>query len=489
MTLSDDELPMIGGQQPPEQMNEHPASSQEEEKINSRSAADEGRLSFPPLKEAAPDFDFPRMDNDVAAFRRQLDARQVPAVEAETLQATSLPVRRRRRPGLIAQRINASELGERLGSITQRVSPTVDFFVFSFLCGCVLGVGYILDAPAILLIGILVAPLLGPWIGAALSTATGETRLFRQTFGGMLIGLAMVFIVGLLAGLASRIFQPLTSSQAFYHARLWWPDLLMMVIGTAVLVIAFIQSDDKPVIPSLMVAYEFYLPVSAAGFGLGSGVEGLWPEAGLVFLIHMALSLIIGLIIFFYMGFRPEKASGYALTVGLVLAGLLIVAGFAGLGSLINIRGDQDYAMLAVTHTSTPVETLPATASPKPTRVATATPSLTPPAQMPTKAPSYTATLEATPELTAEPSSTLVPTPVYGRVQSPTSDGVMVRVKPAGTSITTVENGYLAEILGDTPVVIDRATWVHVLITTPNRVIEGWVLSELIVTATPSFSP
>jgi uncharacterized membrane protein len=500
MTIPDDDMPLTGDQQQPGQMNDEPASSQEDETTDAQALSNAAAQPLPPQEEAAPDFDFPRMEDDVAAFRRELDALQftsgehIPEEEpAPAINQT--PPRRRRRSAHITERINASDLGERLESIVQRASPTVDFFVFSFFCGCILGVGYILDAPAILLIGILVAPLLGPWVGTALSTATGEIRLFRQTFGGMLTGMLMVFIVGLLAGLASRIFQPLTSSQAFYHARLWWPDLLMLVIGTVILVITFIQTDDKPTISSLMLAYEFYLPASAAGFGLGAGIQGLWPEAGLVFLIHTALSLIISLIIFFYMGFRPVDARGYALTASIIVIGLVIMAGFAGLGSLINIRGDQTYATAIVAaHTNTPAR--PTTVRPSPTlkpaaaasTVASATPSFTPsPEPSPTE-PAITATIESTAVLETTPAPTLLPTPVYGRVES-VSGGVMVRVKPGGASITTVQNGYLAEILGDTPVVLEGATWVHVIIRTPIRDIDGWVLLNLIVTATPSFSP
>ena len=69
--------------------------------------------------------------------------------------------------------------------------------------------------------------------------ATGEGRFFGQTFGGFLTALIMVFVVGLLAGLGSRLLQPLTSSQAFVHSRLWWPDLFLLIVGTMILVIAF----------------------------------------------------------------------------------------------------------------------------------------------------------------------------------------------------------------------------------------------------------
>jgi hypothetical protein len=67
----------------------------------------------------------------------------------------------------------------------------------------------------------------------------------------------------------------------------------------------------------------------------------------------------------------------------------------------------------------------------------------------------------------------------------------MVREKPGVKSkpVGSVENDYLAEILPDKPVTMDGATWIHVSITTPIRIIDGWVQSSLIATATPSGSP
>jgi len=492
MTFPDDDTTLPSGQTPRGQMDEdHDPSQEDASNIQAASSADDSQ--FLPLGGLTPEFDFPRVEEDVAAFHREINALGMTSVNKPSVDNSAAPTnqapRRRRRTPRITERLSASDIGERLESISQRSSPTVDFFVFSFLCGCILGVGYILDAPAILLIGILVAPMLGPWVGASLSAATGEIRFFRQTFGAVLTGFAVVFIVGYLAGLASRIFQPLTLSQAFYHARLWLPDLLMLVIGTAVLVIGFIRSDDKPIIPSLMVAYQLYLTVSAAGFGLGSNVQGLWPQAGLVLLIHLALSFLIGLVIFFYMGFRPLDPRGYMLMAVLVLFGLFVVAGFAGFGSLVNVRGDQAYSTPVETSSPTP-EIIP-TNKPKstikplePTVTAYFTPSPRPSATEPDVVP----TVELTPLAGISSAPTLVPTPVYGRVQSQ-SGGVIVRVEPGGNSMTTVENGYLAEILGDVPVVVDGGTWIHVVIRTPLREINGWVLSELIVTATPSFSP
>ena len=481
MTFPNDEDPLNGGQQPLEQPEEQPESTLEKSPTALELPGEQVVPPFPSEEGAAPEFDFPRMEEDVAAFHRELDELQfAPTVRSpEDEPVRESAPRRRRRTQRIIERPDASELAERLESIAYRAAPTFDFFVFSFLCGCILGLGYILDAPAILLIGILVAPIVSPWVGAALAASTGEIRFFGQTLGGFFTALFMVFFVGLLAGLGSRIFQPLTSSQAFLHSRLWWPDLLLLVIGTVILVIAFIQTENKPAIASLMVAYEIYLPVSAAGFGLGSGVQGLWPEAGLVFLIHLALSLVVSLIVFFYMGFRPLEAKGYLLTAGIVVASLVIVAGFAGLGSMINVRGDRgDATPVVMTETPTlkPTLILKDTSTPVPIQPPTPTHLVTTPTAIVTPTEGFT------------PSPTLLPTPVYGKVQT-NGDGAALRVSPGGRLILAVQNGYLVEILGDAPIILSGSTWVHVIVKLPKGDQDGWMQLNLITTATPSGSP
>jgi hypothetical protein len=367
--------------------------------------------------------------------------------------------RRRRRQNRLVTRPDVSQLGTRLESMARRAAPTFDFFFFSLLAGAILGLGYMLDAPAILLFGILVAPVLAPWVGVALAAATGETGFLGQTLGGFLTALLIVFITGVLAGLAIRIWMPVTTNQAFLHAQLWIPDLLLIILGTFVLTVTFIQSEEKPLLASLMVAYEIYLPASAAGFGLGSGVQGLWLQGLVVLLVHLAISIILALIVFYYMGFRPLEVSGYALA-GLVVVGLALVAGY-GINMLENVRGNRPAATI--------LSPTPALSQATFTPFATLQPTST------------NILITPTPELTLTP--TLLPTPVFGRVGS---SGAYIRDEPGGAAITTLQSGILVEFLPGAPVVLEGTTWVHVNAKAPLRDIAGWILLNLIVTATPS---
>src|SRR5512140_528376 len=64
---------------------------------------------------------------------------------------------------------DASDRAALLESLRRRAIPSFEFFIFALLCGVVLGVGYLLDlkanSQAVLLIGLLLAPTLMPWVG------------------------------------------------------------------------------------------------------------------------------------------------------------------------------------------------------------------------------------------------------------------------------------------------------------------------------------
>ncbi len=468
--LPEEERPSDAPQEQP--VSETPAEQAlEHDQIASQPQPDpdgefpEGQIPSFPVDNVpgGPEFDFPHLKSDKTEFEMPLPSR---LAEDEPIRLPGS--RRRRRQNRLMIRPDVSELGERLESMARRAAPTFDFFFFSILAGAILGLGYMLDAPAILLFGILVSPILVPWVGVALGAAAGETRFLGQTLGGFLTALGMVFLTGILAGLAIRLWMPVTTDQAFLHARFWVPDLLLMAVGTVVLTVSFIQSEEKPLLASLMVAYEIYLPVSAAGFGFGSGVQGLGLQGLVVLLVHLAISIILALIVFYYMGFRPLEISGYALA-GLVVVVLAVVAGY-GIIMLDNVRGNRASAT-----SSAPTLTL------APSFAAQAT--FTPRATFP---PTPTRLLiTATPGVT--PSPTLLPTPVYGHIHSPPpGDGAVVRIEPNGAPITTVQNDYLVILLPDLPVTVNNVVWVRIKVMASSREIIGWVQLSLILTATPS---
>ncbi|MEJ5223603.1 MAG: SH3 domain-containing protein, partial [Anaerolineales bacterium] len=346
------------------------------------------------------------------------------------------------------------------------------------------------DAQALLIFAALLAPILTPWVGIALATVTGSGRYFFQALLGFLLGGFIVFGIAVIAGLAARIFMPRVLDQAFYHSRLWWPDLFVLAVGAVLLVASFVRSEDKPFLPSVMLTYELYLPLSAAGFGLGVGQAGLWPDGLLVFGIHLAIATLLGIVTFFVMGFRPMTFAGYTFGTTIMLIVLVAFLAVSGIGTALTaemaLPGLPPTLPPSPTATDTP---LPDSPTPVIAAESTATPTLLPPTSTP-RPPTATPTATVFIPPTETPTATITPepTPVYARIAVAGGDGVTIRQAPGFSSpaITSVQNGILVQVLPEVQE-IDRVVWVKIIaLVGAGRNIEGWVVQSALSVATPA---
>lgn len=370
-----------------------------------------------------------------------------------------LPPARRRRARRLLAPLEADERARSLAAITHRASPTFDFFLFSLLAGAVLGVGMLVDAPALLILGALLSPLMAPAVGLALGTVIGSLRFFFRSLLGLAIGCALVFASGVLAGYAARLFLPLELNQAHLHAQLSWLDFLLLAFGAAVTAASMVRSEQGAALPSVALAYELYLPLIAAGIGLGSGDASLWPGALAVFAVYLAWAVLLGALTLAVLGFRPLTLFGYTLGAVVAMVGVMLLIGIGGAGAALGAQ--------VVLPTATPSAT--------PTLAPTSTSSATP--LPPTATPTGTATPTATARPTRTPTRT--PTPALATVAAGEAGGAYLRAEPGfqAESLGLLPNGSVVQVLPGEAVQLGRAAWLHVR--TPQGQ-EGWILQSLL---------
>jgi hypothetical protein len=385
---------------------------------------------------------------------------------------------------------------ELIASLARRAYPSWELFVYSLVCGAIIGLGYLLDSQAALLFGILVAPLMTPWVGFLLALLTGSIRFMFETLMALFISIIFVFLGGLLTGFAALPFMPRTFDNVYLHSRLWIPELIVFAIGAITLVISFARSEERPFLPSVIVAYAFFLPISAAAFGLGSGIPNVWMQGLLVFAAHFALTGILGLVTLFILRLRPS-------TGGFILSGLTLLV-FSGVFVFLAASGspsrnEAEIPQFTPTNqiqtvpSPSPSLTLPPNPNPTLTKLpATRTPTadqLTPEGITPSPVP---LTLEITLPPTETPTITLTiqPTPTYGRVAASEGGGANLRDEPGGNYVMTLLNGTIVETYSEFQIV-NGSTWVKVYALLNGQRIEGWLLESVIAYATPApnFSP
>ncbi len=380
----------------------------------------------------------------------------VPLVDSAHVQRS-----RRRRAHRQFVAAGPTERAAVLDGLARRAFPSFEFFVFAVLCGAVLGAGYLLDlksnSQAILLLGLLLAPLLTPWVGMTLAAATGSWRFLFLTLGGLLVASALVFLTGGLAGLAGRLWTappPEIRLQAEIRSHIWPLDLFIVALGAVLLIISFIRSEQKPILPSLLLAYGLFMPASAAGFEWGIGGSVLFRSAIQIFFLHLALATVVGGITLFSLRFKPARASGYILPF---MTGVVSLAAIVVYTGAVNAVRDG----ILVTRRTAPLPTF----------------TLKLPSLTPTRPPVSTSTETVAPTETPLPTQTLLPTPAYAIIRAPTGGGANVRSEPgSGILIATLINGTLVEVLPEIRTV-SNATWVRVRML--NNM-QGWVLQSVL---------
>jgi hypothetical protein len=370
-----------------------------------------------------------------------------------------------------------------LADLARRSYPTVELFIYSILSGAILAAGYLLDSQAVLIFGILAAPLLTAWVGLSIAAVTGSPRYFFQTLAALLISALLVFLIGVGAGFAAFPFEPRTHQEVHLHASLWIPELAVLTLGAILLVITFVRTEDRPYLPSVVLAYSLYLPISAAGFGLGARLEGVWPQAALVALVHFSWATLFAILTLVFMRFRPRSFGGCLfslLIIVAILAALITWMGFGGAARNL-VGGTTLPSRPAAAQTPPPIVTVsgPPTPRPNPSPSATLLPS-------PSATASSTATESAAevPAETLPPSITSAPTPVFAKINSPEGGGARVRSSPAGDYLFTLNNGYIVTVLGETTDV-GGVIWVKILVDRNGEKVEGWIIQSLLATATP----
>jgi hypothetical protein len=355
-----------------------------------------------------------------------------------------------------------------LDKVAHRASPSFDFFLFSLLAGAVIAVGFLLNSQPLLILGAILSPLMAPVIGIALGTVVGSVRFFFRSTIGLIIGSLLVFGVGVLAGFAARIWFPLDLTQAHLNTQLSWATFLLVAFGGVMTSAAMVRSERSAALPSVALAYGLYLPLSAAGIGLGSGEAFLFPDGIVVYAQYLSLGVLFAAITFVMLGFRPLTLFGYTVGAVVILLGIVMIVGISGAGAAFGAQ----IALPTPVPTSTPTQTqtMTPTSTPVPP-TSTSTQTLTPVPPTETSTPTFTVTPTAT--------------PIVAIVNAGEGGGAFLREEPGfqAPSVRVVPNGTPLQVLPDDPVQEGGGVWIHVRTLQDES---GWILQILLVTATPA---
>lgn len=384
---------------------------------------------------------------------------------------TSTRRRRRKRLSLYGR---ADERSVFLGNLTHSATPSVDFFPLSILTGIILGAAFFFDLRPLYILAVLAAPFMAPLAGLSLATVSGSVRFFFHSLGALLIGAGMVFGLGALCGVAAGTWPDLSNIDPLWTANFTWADTGLLLVGTVFMAGRLYRNPQQnPPLASAALAYELYLPVTLAGYGLATHSSALLQYGLTFFAIHVSLASVAGAAVFVILGLRLRMRKNYSLGGSLLLTGIacaVILAGYGSTGIPIPVTFSNAPAP-TITQTHTVLHTEIATLSIITTPIRTSTHTIQP---SETLVPTQT----SEPTLTGTATITSVPKPYLAVVRVSGAAGAYIRAEPAGAVVNSILNGMWVEIQPEfEEAEVNGAAWVYVR---TDDGIEGWMMKSLL---------
>ncbi|WP_226482565.1 TIGR00341 family protein [Natrinema amylolyticum] len=207
-------------------------------------------------------------------------------------------------------RISREEMQARAKDLTPRFST---YLVMTVMSVIVATAGLLLDSPAVVVGSMVIAPLIGPALGASVGTVINDRVLFRRGIKLQAIGLGIGVVTAAVFAFAIRttgLVSPMIDlfSISEIQGRLT-PDLLSLVIaiGAGVAGAWTLTAGTSAALVGVMIAAALVPPLGVIGIGIAWGLPQVALAASVLVLVNILTINITSLAVLWYKGYRPES--------------------------------------------------------------------------------------------------------------------------------------------------------------------------------------
>lgn len=207
-------------------------------------------------------------------------------------------------------RISREEMQAQAKDLSPRFST---YIVMTIMSVIVATAGLLLDSPAVVVGSMVIAPLIGPALGASVGTVIDDRALFRRGIKLQAIGLGIGIVTAAVfafairtTGLVSPVVNVFEISEIEGRLR---PDILSLVIavGAGVAGAWTLTAGTSAALVGVMIAAALVPPLGVVGIGIAWGLPDVALAAGVLVLVNILTINITSLAVLWYKGYRPDS--------------------------------------------------------------------------------------------------------------------------------------------------------------------------------------
>ena len=207
-------------------------------------------------------------------------------------------------------RLSKQELRAEASSLT----PTVSLYlVMTVLSAVVAAAGLLLDSPAVVVGSMVIAPLIGPALGASVGSVLDDRTLLHRSVALQLLGvvtaIAAAAVFAWLAKTANVVPPGLDLASVDEIDERLAPDLLSLVIalGAGVAGILSITTGVSVALVGVMIAAALIPPAATAGIALAFGQPSAAMGSTVLVFVNLLSVNLMGLLTLWYLNYRPGR--------------------------------------------------------------------------------------------------------------------------------------------------------------------------------------
>lgn len=179
----------------------------------------------------------------------------------------------------------------------------LNFVVLVVLSTVVAALGLIRDNVAVVIGGMVIAPLLGPNLALSLGTALGDIHLVRKAARTLTVGIVLAVLLSAAIGLFSH--GELHSPELLSRTDVGWDSIVLALASGAAAALS-LTTGLATILVGVMVAVALLPPAAALGILLGQDRITLAAGAGLLLAVNIVSVNLASKLVFFAKKIEPR---------------------------------------------------------------------------------------------------------------------------------------------------------------------------------------
>ena len=184
-----------------------------------------------------------------------------------------------------------------------------DYYLMMVLSASLASLGLLQDSTAVVIGAMLVAPLMGPLLGAGLALVQDNLRLIRSSLGVIVLGMVLGLMVAGLYGAANPGFEPTMEVEARGKPDIL--DLFIALISGMVAAYAQCRFTLSNTLAGVAIAAALVPPLAVVGISTASGELQIATFASVLLLTNIVAIVLGAALVFRLMGAQAATVAGH----------------------------------------------------------------------------------------------------------------------------------------------------------------------------------